>query len=145
MKISSKNEGFMVKYCTWRNNMDRHTEREKSMICLYQELLTHRDLTTIVEDIYLNPLNEVSDFSKTLIFHSVANKERFIGYINNVLDDWTFDRLGYIEQAILLIACTEFDEQMAAAPVIIDEAILLAKKYGDEKAYKLINGVLDRL
>ncbi|MEA4874996.1 transcription antitermination factor NusB [Anaerorhabdus sp.] len=125
--------------------MDRHTEREKSMICLYQELLTHRDLTTIVEDIYLNPLNEVSDFSKTLIFHSVANKERFIGYINNVLDDWTFDRLGYIEQAILLIACTEFDEQMAAAPVIIDEAILLAKKYGDEKAYKLINGVLDRL
>ncbi|MEF9893616.1 transcription antitermination factor NusB [Anaerorhabdus sp.] len=125
--------------------MDRHTEREKSMICLYQELLTHRDLTTIVEDIYLNPLNEVSDFSKTLIFHSVANKERFIGYINNVLDDWTFDRLGYIEQAILLIACTEFDVQMAAAPVIIDEAILLAKKYGDEKAYKLINGVLDRL
>lgn len=125
--------------------MERHIEREKSMICLYQELLTHRDVTTIVEDIYLKPISEVSDFSKTLIFHSIANKERFIEYINNVLDDWTFDRLGYIEQAILLIACTEFDEQIAAAPVIIDEAILLAKKYGDDNAYKLINGVLDRL
>lgn len=125
--------------------MERHIEREKSMICLYQELLTHRDITTIVEDIYLKPLGEVSDFSKTLIFHSITNKERFIDYINNVLDEWTFDRLGYIEQAILLIACTEFDEQTAAAPVIIDEAILLAKKYGDDNAYKLINGVLDRL
>lgn len=125
--------------------MNRHTEREKSMICVYQELLTHRDLTTIAEDIFLTPVDEISDFSKMLVFHSVENKERYIGYINNVLDEWTFDRLGYIEQAILLMACTEFDEKMAQAAVIIDEAILLAKKYGDDNAYKLINGVLDRL
>ncbi|MEF9968455.1 MAG: transcription antitermination factor NusB [Longicatena sp.] len=125
--------------------MDRHIEREKSMICLYQELLTHKDLTEIVEDIYLVPLKEVSDFSKTLIFHSFENKERFIGYINNVLEEWTFDRLGFIEQAILLLSCTEFDKQIAETPVIINEAVLLAKKYGDDNAYKLINGVLDRL
>ncbi|MEG0077393.1 transcription antitermination protein NusB [Anaerorhabdus sp.] len=125
--------------------MDRHIEREKSMICLYQELLTHRDLSGIVEDIYLVPVKEVSEFSQTLIFNSFENKERYIGYINNVLDEWTFDRLGYIEQAILLIACTEFDRQIAETPVIINEAVLLAKKYGDDNAYKLINGVLDRL
>lgn len=125
--------------------MNRHIEREKSMICVYQELLTHRDLTTITEDIFLTPVDEISDFSKLLIFNSVENKERYIGYINNVLDEWTFDRLGYIEQAILLMACTEFDEKVAQAAVIIDEAILLAKKYGDDNAYKLINGVLDRL
>ncbi|SJZ90243.1 transcription antitermination factor NusB [Anaerorhabdus furcosa] len=125
--------------------MDRHIEREKSMICLYQGLLTNRDLSGIVEDIYLVPLKEVSDFSKTLIFNSYENRERYIGYINNVLDEWTFDRLGFIEQAILLMACTEFDNKIAETPVIINEAILLAKKYGDDNAYKLINGVLDRL
>ncbi len=125
--------------------MNRHIEREKSMICLYQALLIERDLKIIVEDIFLVPLSEVSDFSKTLIFHSFENKERFIDYINQVLKNWTFDRLNIVDQAILLMACTEFDKQLADAPVIIDEAILLSKKYSDEEAYKIINGVLDNL
>ncbi len=125
--------------------MNRHIEREKSMICLYQYLVTNRDIKIIAEDIFMVPIDEVSEFSKTLLFHSVANKERFIEYINNVLEKWTFDRLSYIDQAILLQACTEFDKQIAETPVIIDEAILLSKKYSDEDAYKIVNGVLDNL
>ncbi|MFV0479702.1 MAG: transcription antitermination factor NusB [Anaerorhabdus sp.] len=125
--------------------MKRHTEREKSMICLYQILLTNRDLKTVAEDIYLVPWDEISEFSKTLLTHSMGNKDRFIDYINNVLKKWTFNRLNYVDQAILLIACTEFDQQLADAPIIIDEAILLSKKYSDEESYKIINGVLDNL
>ncbi len=125
--------------------MNRHIEREKSMICLYQSLLTNRDLKIIAEDIFLVPLEEVSEFSKLLMFHSFDNKDRFIEYINNVLKKWTFDRLSYVDQAILLMACTEFDKQLAETPVIIDEAILLSKKYSDEESYKIINGVLDNL
>ena len=77
---------------------------------------------------------------------SVANeKERFIEYINAVLEDWTFDRLGYLEQSILLLACAEFDCKEISAQVIMDEAINLTKSYCDDNTYKLINGVLDRL
>ena len=50
-----------------------------------------------------------------------------------------------MEQAILLMACCELDLETAPKPIVIDEAITLAKKYCDDEAYKLINGVLDRL
>lgn len=125
--------------------MNRHIEREKSMICLYQALLTNRDLKIIAEDIFLVPLDEISEFSQTLMFNSFENKERYIDYINQVLDKWTFERLSYVDQAILLMGCTEFDQKTADAAIIIDEAILLSKKYSDEEAYKVINGVLDNL
>ena len=50
-----------------------------------------------------------------------------------------------LEQAILLLACSELDHQTASAAIIIDEAVRLAKDYCDDEAYRLINGVLDRI
>ena len=90
-------------------------------------------------------LDEIEDYGKSLIKSVINGKTRFIEYINEVLDDWTFDRLGYLEQAILLLACAEFDCKQLAAQVIMDEAVNLTKKYCDDNTYKLINGVLDRL
>lgn len=125
--------------------MKRHIEREKAMICLYQHLLTNREMKEIVEDIYLMKFEEVSDYVKTITLHTQLEKERFIKYIDSVMTDWTFERLGFIEQSILLLACTEFEKGLAPDAVIIDEAIILAKKYADDKAYKLINSVLEKL
>lgn len=125
--------------------MNRHSIREKAMVCVYQNLLINNDLKDSVEDTFGKPLTELDDFEKILILHSIENKERFISYINEVLDGWTFDRLGYCEQAILLMACSEFDCQTATANIIIDEAVELAKAYCDDEAFKLVNGVLDRL
>jgi N utilization substance protein B len=123
--------------------MNRHKIRENSMICVYQNLLTGKDINKCIEETFAT--NEIDDFAKILVFGSLENKERYIGYINQVMEDYTFNRLGYIEQAILLMGCSEFDNQTAYASVIIDEAIILAKRYCDKDAYKLINSVLDKL
>ena len=76
---------------------------------------------------------------------SIANMDRYHGYIDKVLDDWSFDRLGYVEQAILLNGCAEFDLKQIEAAVIINEYIELAKRFCEPDSYKLINGVLDRV
>lgn len=124
--------------------MNRHQLREKLMISIYQSQLLKKSLYETVEDNF-ETAADIEDYGKNLI-KSVANeKERFIEYINAVLDDWTFDRLGYIEQSILLLACAEFDCKEISAQVIMDEAINLTKSYCDDNTYKLINGVLDRL
>lgn len=125
--------------------MNRHNEREKAMICVYQNLLTNKDVKESLEDIFLVNESEISEFARSLVYNSIENKQRYAGYINEVLNGWTFDRLGYLEQAILLLGCTEFDLKMNQMAVIIDEAVILAKKYCDEDAYKLINGVLEKL
>ena len=124
--------------------MNRHQLREKLMISIYQSQLLKKSLYETVEDNF-ESVSDIEDYGKNLI-KSVANeKERFIEYINAVLEDWTFDRLGYLEQSILLLACAEFDCKEISAQVIMDEAINLTKSYCDDNTYKLINGVLDRL
>ena len=59
--------------------------------------------------------------------------------------DWSFDRLSVLEQAILLVSLQEILQNDIPKPVVINEAIKLAKKYCDDDSYKLINGVLDQL
>ena len=73
--------------------MNRHKIRENSMICVYQNLLTGKDINKCIEETFAT--NEIDDFAKILVFGSLENKERYIGYINQVMEDYTFNRLGY--------------------------------------------------
>ncbi|MBQ7889319.1 MAG: transcription antitermination protein NusB [Erysipelotrichaceae bacterium] len=124
--------------------MNRHQLREKFMISIYQSRLLKKDLKETAADNFDN-VNEIEDYGKRILSALEAGTERYIEYINAVLDDWTFERLGYLEQSILLLACAEFDCKELSAQVIMDEAINLTKNYCDDNTYKLINGVLDRL
>lgn len=66
--------------------------------------------------------------------------------VNNQLKGkWRFDRLGMMEQAILLLALSELEQGIQDKTVIVNEAIELTKAYGEDDSYKLINGVLDAL
>jgi len=51
-----------------------------------------------------------------------------------------------VERAILRIACYELCYEVTVPhKVVINEAIELAKAYGDPEGYKFVNGVLDKL
>ncbi|MCH3961066.1 MAG: transcription antitermination factor NusB [Solobacterium sp.] len=123
--------------------MNRHELREKAMITVYQYLLVERDIDELIEDTFAMPKNEIDPYFIEIIHQSIENEDRYHAYIDNVLKDWKFDRLGRIEQAILLNGCSEFDLKKTEAAVIIDESVQLAKKYCDADTYKLINSVLD--
>ncbi|NLH63055.1 MAG: transcription antitermination factor NusB [Erysipelotrichaceae bacterium] len=123
--------------------MNRHELREKAMITVYQYLLVERNIDELIEDTFAMPKNEIDPYFIEIIHQSIENEERYHAYIDNVLKDWEFDRLGRIEQAILLNGCSEFDLKKTEAAVIIDESVQLAKKYCDADTYKLINSVLD--
>ena len=43
------------------------------------------------------------------------------------------------------MAACELDLGVSPKQIVVDEAVILAKKYCDEETYKLINGVLDHL
>ncbi|HAE16101.1 MAG: transcription antitermination factor NusB [Solobacterium sp.] len=122
--------------------MKRHESREKGMITVYQYLLFRRDLEELIDD---NFENKEDEYILQAVRTAALNEERYIGYLNRVLEGWTFDRLGVIEQAIMLMGCAEFDMKQLEMNVIIDEYVRLAKKYCEPDSYKLINGVLDRI
>ncbi len=122
--------------------MKRHESREKGMITVYQYLLFRRDLEELIDD---NFEDKNDEYILQAVRTAALNEERYIGYLNRVLEGWTFDRLGVIEQAIMLMGCAEFDMKQLELNVIIDEYVRLAKKYCEPDSYKLINGVLDRI
>ena len=122
----------------------RHKLREMGMSALYQSFLLHKDIKQCVFDIC--ETNEIDPFLYTVTIDAMQYKDTYIDQINHALrDDWEFSRLGYVEQAILIMAACELDLNVSPKQIVVDEAIILAKKYCDEETYKLINGVLDHL
>ena len=75
--------------------------------------------------------------------------EEITGKVTDILchiDEIDIDRIGKAELSIMRIAVYEilYDDNIENA-VSISEAVKLAKKYGDEKAYGFVNGVLAKI
>lgn len=123
--------------------MKRSELREKSMITIYQNLLVNTDIDELIRDQFEMEPEKLDPYFHDVINTAISHKDEYAGYIDRVLEGWTFERLGYIEKAILLLGCSEFAQKKVEAAVIIDECVELSKKYCDEDTYKLINRVLD--
>ena len=66
--------------------------------------------------------------------------------ITSVLQNFSFDRLGTVDRNILRLAVYEMLFEPAVPPVVaINEAIEIAKDFGDTHTKKFVNGVLDRI
>jgi N utilization substance protein B len=61
----------------------------------------------------------------------------------NISKDWSLERLGRAELAILRLACCEIAYLGEDAPVAISEALELAKQLADDNAPPFINGILE--
>ena len=125
--------------------MKRRKQRETIMTCIYQYLLLGTDIDTIFEDnLDLSEKDSINFIVSTTV-DALNNIEEYSEKINNHLHEWTFDRLGYVEQSILLLATSELNTGDLDRAIIVNEAVELSKKFCDEAASKLINGVLDQL
>jgi transcription antitermination protein NusB len=132
----------------------RRKQRVNAMLALYQVFLLNRDIEDVFEDIdYILkegepaflPFSELEEPIKTMLIDAYEHQNIVIEKINEHLSDWDFVRLGVLEQAILFLAVSEMVYETADRIVIINEAVDMAKQYCDEDAFKLVNGVLDKL
>jgi N utilization substance protein B len=66
--------------------------------------------------------------------------------INPFLKNWKLERLSKVDYTLLLIGTFELTiEKLTPAPIIINEAIELAKTYGTKESPSFINGLLDNI
>ena len=125
--------------------MNRRQQRTTIITCLYQYLLLDKDIDEILEDNLNVKEKDSLAFIINITAEAINNYEKYTKLIDSVLDEWTFDRLGYMEQAILLEAISELRHTDVDKAVVCNEAIELAKEYCDPQASSLINGVLDKV
>jgi N utilization substance protein B len=72
----------------------------------------------------------------------IARQDEVDAAIREHLQEWSLERLGAVERAVLRISMWELISGEVPAPVAIDEAVELAKRYATPEAAKLVNGVL---
>lgn len=89
---------------------------------------------------------ESRDFLRALVAAVAANRDTIDRELEQSLTNWRLDRLSVIDRNILRLAAAEmmYDKDVPH-PVAIQEAIVLAEKYGTNESPRFVNGVLDAL
>lgn len=149
-------------------NLSRREAREAALIYIYQYLIEEeyskknerdfslekfiREYSSDIEEIIKEKFKKKKDIdllSDPLFDHIVRGmmqSNAIKAELDSHLDSkWQFDRLGKMEQAILLISYIQIKDELAPKKIVINEAVNLAKTYGEDDSYKFINGVLDKI
>lgn len=134
---------------------NRTITREKAMTVLYQIFLYKKNkINYNIEEVINEVLSNIdieerkkidTEFLTNLVSGVTNNLEEIDKNITKYLENWTIERLGLTDQAIIRIAVYELNFTDTPDLVCINEAIELAKKYSDDKVVKMINGVLDKI
>ena len=127
--------------------MNRSAKRELAFKLIYSlEIQKSTDKETI-ELFIENNCNSNVETKKYLTNISegiIKNRKEIEEKIaKNLKKDWTINRISKVELSILKLAIYEIKyEEEIPYKVSINEAIELAKKYGESKSQSFINGVL---
>jgi N utilization substance protein B len=87
----------------------------------------------------------VRELAQKIFREAVKQKEVIDEMIRKTARSWKLERLASVDRCILRAAIAESFSAGTPKPVLIDEAIEIARKYGGEKSPEFVNGILDRL
>lgn len=125
---------------------NRSELRKKIMTILYQiNIYEKNKMEYSVEDVIKEVIEIDNEFVKDIVYGVITYKNDIDTLANESLNNWTIDRLGNTDQAILRMGIYELLYTNTPSIVSINEAVELAKDYSDDDVRKMINGVLDKI
>jgi N utilization substance protein B len=126
----------------------RHQGRELALKALYRIDIcggaSSDDLTALFESF---PAEESARTFAVRLMEGVRSEQSTLDkYLADALEHWSVKRLSRVDHNIMRIALYELLRmEDIPARVTIDEAIELAKCYGDIESGRFVNGVLDEI
>lgn len=144
----------------FRRNIGREFDKLRTQLQSQAQSLSNA-VNLLGEALHVPLLRSLSDnphvrtFTLELVSTYRDQREGLDTLINEVSgEDWPLDRMNSIDRDLIRIAATEMLYDPAASrfggdktplPVIINEAVELAKKYGTPDSYRFVNAVLRNL
>ena len=125
--------------------MSRRLARQVAFQTLFQIDLANSDVETALEqrldDAALDVDNQ--EYVKEVVRGVMQNLPALDAQISAVSKGWQVHRLGFVDRNILRLAIYEivFMDEIPVR-VAVNEAVELAKEFGDEESPKFINGLL---
>lgn len=129
--------------------MGRKKARDNAFKCVYQlSFGQDLDINKILENCYVENENdeEEKEYIETVVNGIKSNLEKIDNIILGNLKNWTIDRIFKIDLAILRLAIYEilFIENIPVK-VSANEAVELAKTYGNNESKSFVNGLLAKV
>ena len=126
----------------------RSKAREIALCILYQMEITKKKVVELLNT-YLESYpqkQEVIDFSRILVGGVEKSLSSIDSIIKKYAKNWEIERMAVIDRNILRLGIFELLYLEDIPPkVSINEAIELAKRFGDKDSSRFVNGILDRV
>ena len=128
--------------------MTRRGIREEIFKLLFEYELIDNNIEKRINDV-INEENfkkdEEIDFLRSYVTDIIANEDILVEKIKEILDGWTYERLGTLEKVLLKISFYEIIIKKVGYEIAINEAVELAKKYSYDDTKEFLNGILAKL
>ncbi len=90
------------------------------------------------------PDSTIRAFAERLAELALADLPRIDALITGCSKNWRLDRIGTVDRNVLRLAIAELlHEADTPAAVVMDEAVEMARTYGDSESHQFVNGVLE--
>ena len=124
----------------------RRRARELALQLLYQRDIARTEPEEMFArtDEYLNAAPEVQEYASRLVLGTLARLPELDEMLGKQSEHWRLGRMPVVDRNLLRLALYELlHEEETPDPVVIDEAVEIAKKFSTPSSAPFINGVLD--
>ena len=125
--------------------MTRKEARENSFKLLFEyevQKLTAEEALELFYEL-TEDVKGQTDYIDNTVKTAISNVEKIDAVIEEYSKSWKVSRLAKVSLAVLRVAiCEILYMDDIADSIAINEAVEIAKKYGDEKSPKFVNGIL---
>jgi len=124
----------------------RRHARELALQALYGAEVGHKEPAEMIDEtVGAAGSPETRNFVRDLVLGTLDHAAESDLVIAPLLEGWTLDRLPTIDRIVLRMSVFEMRHRSETPrPVVINEAVELAKKFSTEDSGRFINGVLSK-
>lgn len=125
----------------------RRYGRELALQALYGTEVGKRPPSEMLAELLArDEASEGRAFVRDLVLGTLENAGESDAIIAPLLEGWTLERLPTIDRLVLRMSVFELTHRKETPPpVVINEAVELAKKFSTEDSGRYVNGVLERV
>lgn len=126
----------------------RSKSREYALQMLYQVDVGRAESGQTLQDFwaYHNAPEEVKTFAEQLVQGTLSHRPEIDQLITSHASNWDLNRMAVVDRNILRMGTYELLYVEEVPPkVCLNEAVELAKRFGDEESSKFVNGILDTI
>jgi N utilization substance protein B len=129
----------------------RHRSRQRALQTLFLWDLRRQPVEEAIDAFYETLSSDggqdnhgpPDEFMETLVRGTTEKAAEIDHRIAQKSEHWRLERMAAVDRNILRLAIYEMRELGTPAPVVIDEALELARRFSGEESVAFINGVLD--